>query len=220
MPAQLLLVNPRRKRRARRATSKKRVHRARRRRSTVAAAPRRRRRRYAVSHAVRRVNPRRKHRISHRRRRHNPRMSIGGITKLILPAALGGAGAVALDVGLSYLPASVPDFLKTGPGAVVLKAGAAIGLGWAAGKVLGRDKGHALTAGALTVVAYGLIKDLMGKVAPSVPVSGLSGDYQSYYNPAPMLTGAYMEPGMGAYMSPADQFQHAQMGAYMSPDGM
>lgn len=216
MAAQLLLVNPRRKRRAKRAraVNPRRSRRTRARRSSA------RRRRTSVI-VARRINPRRKHharRVHRARRRHNPRMlggfSIRGITSALVPAAIGGAGAVALDVGLSYLPASVPDFLKTGIGNKGLKIAGAIALGMIAGKVLGRETGKAVGAGALTVVAYGIVRDLVKQVAPTLPLSGT--DYQDFaYNPAPMLT------GMGAYMdNGVNQFQAAQMGAYMHNDGM
>jgi len=222
MPAgQLLLVNPRRKRRrrARAATPRRRRVRARR----VNPSHRRRRRR-AVGYVVgsrpirrRKLNPRR-HRVHARRRRHNPRLfSTSGLMQQIVPAAIGGAGAVALEIGLSYLPAATPAFLMSGIGNKLLKVGGAIALGMIAGKVLGREKGKAVAAGALTVVAYGMIRDAVKQVAPTVPglsgFDGLSGD--SAYNPA-----AYLQ-GMGAYMdNSANSFQAAQMGAYMTNDGM
>jgi len=219
MAAQLLLVNPRRKRRVKRAkTTSRRKRRVVAKRSTA----RRHKRRTAVGYTVgsgpirrRKLNPRR--RVHRARRRHNPRMlggfSMGGIMNQLIPAAVGGAGAVALDVALGYLPAATPDFLKTGMGNKALKIGGAILLGVVAGKVLGRERGKAVAAGALTVVAYGIIKDGVGQVAPTVALSGDGSDW--VYNPAPMLQ------GVGAYMdNGANSFQAAQMGAYMNNDGM
>lgn len=210
MAAQLLLVNPRRKRKTRARNPKRRVT-ARRRN------PAKRKRRAIATVTVRARNPRRHHarrnpRRHHARRRHNPRsFSVSGIMGQLMPAAIGGAGAVALDIGLGYLPASVPDFLKTGIGNKALKVAGALALGMIAGKVLGREKGKAVAAGALTVVAYGIIRDVVKQVAPTVALSGT--DYVDNYNPAPMLMGAYMDSGVNS-------FQAAQMGAYMTNDGM
>lgn len=205
MPAELLLVNPRRKRRAK-AKSSRRVR---------ARNPRAKRRHRAVSVVTRRIRARNPRRVHAKRRRHrNPRLSANGILHALVPAAIGGAGAVALDIGLGYLPASVPDFLKKGIGNTALKVGGALALGLIAGKVMGREKGKAVAAGALTVVAYGFIRNMVKEAAPTLP--GLSGYVGSDYalNPAPMVA------GMGAYMDQGAQFQQAQMGAYMQDDGL
>lgn len=220
MPAELLLVNPRRKRRVK----SKRVRARNPKRRRVTAKRRHKRRAIAVTTrtVVRRANPRRKSRRLRSRRRVNPRMlggfSIKGITHALIPAAVGGAGAVALDIGLSYLPAATPEFLRSGIGNKALKIGGALLLGMVAGKVLGRETGRAVGAGALTVVAYGIVRDVVKQVAPTLPgLSGFgaydNGDYA--LNPAPMLR------GMGAYMdNGVADFQQAQVGAYMSNDGM
>jgi hypothetical protein len=221
MPANMLLVNPRRKRKASRSRS-----RARRARATNPH------RRHVKRHRARRVNPARRHhkRVRHvaRRRARNPRMGGFGLRGMIhqqlIPAGIGAAGALALDVGLSYVP--LPTMLQTGIPNAAVKIAGAIALGMIGGKVLGREKGKAIAAGALTVVAYNLLRTTLKTYAPSLP--GLSGtDYcdtqvgaymngmgRVGYNPAPMLQ------GMGAYMdSNLRSLQKAQMGAYMD-DGM
>lgn len=217
MAAQLLMVNPRHKRKTKTKTT------SRRRRASRAVNPRRRRvsarkRRAVATVTVRARNPRRvghrKVHRAHRRRHANPRMlglNMGSLTRALIPAAVGGAGAVALDVALGYLPASTPDILKTGIGNKALKVAGAIGLGLIAGKVLGKETGKAVGAGALTVVAYGIVREIVQKVAPSVTLSGT--DYaDTVYQPSASLIGAYMENGVNS-------FQSAQMGAYMN-DGM
>jgi hypothetical protein len=198
MLSEIALINPRRRRkhrkvRARRRRHVARRHRARRRRSTVIVA--------------RRINPRRRHRVHHRRYRHrarNPRFSIGGVTRALLPAAIGGAGAVGLDIALGYASGFLPPALTTGYGKVVVQIAGAFGLGMVAGKVMGREKGHAVTLGALTVALYSLIKTTVRQAAPTLP--GLSGiDGLGYM-------GAYMPPSLG-YTNAAPALQG--FGAYM-----
>lgn len=217
MPAHLLTVtNPRRKRRHKATRSHSRRRTRRHRRSTA----RRHVKRIRARNPAHRVHHRRRHR---RMRARNPRFDIKGIiSNYLVPAGIGGAGALALDVGLSYVP--LPDMLKTGIPNAAVKVAGALALGYVGGKVLGREKGKAIAAGALTVVAYNLIRKLVQTYVPNVP--GLSGDYSDMqmgaymgagptgYNPAPMLQ------GMGAYMDPnLASLQRAQMGAYMD-DGM
>lgn len=177
---------------------------------------------------VRVIRARNPHRVSRRRvharsRHHNPRFDVKGIINgYLIPAGIGATGALALDVGLSYLP--LPTTLQTGLPNAAVKVAGALALGYASGKVLGRERGKAVAAGALTVVAYNLLKGLVKQYAPSIP--GLSGDYSDMqvgaymngpvgYNPAPMLQGT-----VGAYMdSNLRSLQKAQMGAFMN-DGM
>jgi hypothetical protein len=195
--AEIALINPRRKhhKKHRRVKSRRRRHTARR-RSTVIVA--------------RRINPRRRHhRIRHRRYRHrarNPRFSVGGITRALVPAAIGGAGAVALDIALGYAT-FLPPSLTTGYGKVAAQVAGAFGLGMVAGKVLGPEKGRLVTMGALTVAAYSLIKNVVKNAAPTLP--GLAGDYES------MRMGAYMDR-LGSYTGVAPSM--GAMSAYM-PDG-
>lgn len=196
MPAEIALINPRRRRKARKTNSRRRRHTAKRTRSH--------RRKHAII-VARKINPRRRHRAHakrhHRARRRNPRFSVGSITRSLIPAAIGGAGAVALDIALGYVP--LPDMLKTGYAKVAVQIAGAFALGMIAGKVLGKDKGHAVTAGALTVAAYSLVKTVVKQAAPTLP--GLAGDYEA------MRMGAYMQPSLG-YTNAAPS-----LGAYMQP---
>lgn len=217
---EVLLINPRSKRDSKgrfikrhRARRKSTSGRRRRRRNPVAALaanPRRRRRRKNPIALA--ANPRRRRRVvrasSHRRRRRNPRFALSGtLGNFIAPAFLGGAGALALDVGMSALP--IPDQFKSGPLGALAKVAGALALGWGVGKIRS-GWGRPVTLGALTVIAYGVTRELAQRFAPTLP--GLSDfqDYQvGYIDPAPVLQnqganpmGAYMQPGMGAYMTP------------------
>lgn len=170
-------------------------------RRAVAARTHRRRRRsggkrraaagYVVgSRPIRRrkLNPRRRHRA----RRHNPGFSVRGIVNQLIPAAIGGAGAVGLNVALAFLP--VPETLKTGPLAIATKIGGAIGLGWLAGMAIGRENGRLVTLGALTVVAYDVIRQFAAQAMPTLP--GLA-DYED------MRLSAYQRPDGLGYVNPA-----------------
>lgn len=211
MAAEVLLINPRSRKRRRKHVAKRRRHTARRHKVVS------RRRRSSVVVVGRKVNPRRRRRVHalrrHRARRRNPRLfSMGGITSALIPAAIGGAGAVALDVGLSFVP--LPAMLQGKLAKTGVKIAGALALGWVGGKVLGTDKGKAVTLGALTVVLYGVIKDAIATVAPGVPLSGVGGGGVDY---ADNTIGAYMIPPLG-YVNPAPFVQDG-VGAYMA-DGM
>jgi hypothetical protein len=197
MAAEIALINPRRRRKHSKVRSRRRRHHAK--RKHVA----RRRRRSAIV-VARRINPRR-HRVhakKYRRRARNPRFSTGGIMKQILPAAIGGAGAVALDVALGYGAQYLPASLTSGYGKVAVQIAGAFGLGYVASKALGREKGHAVTLGALTVALYSLIKTTVQQAAPTLP--GLSG-----------YMGAYMPPSLGYTSAAPSVAGMGDFGAYV-----
>lgn len=137
---------------------------------------------------------------------------MGGIVGDLMLGAGGAAGALALDVILGYVP--LPDSLKTGLPRHGIRAAGAIGLGYVASRLLGRQKGMVVGMGALTVVMYGFLKDMVKQYSP-IALPGLDGwddgynDVQlGYVDAAPQLeagAGAYMEDGgidvgAGAYM--------------------
>lgn len=104
----------------------------------------------------------------------------GLMNRQVMPALLGGAGAVVNDVAFAMLP--LPDMLRTGPTRFAGKALTAIVLGYVAGMVVGRRLGDQLGAGALTVVGYNVVKEVVTKVAPDFASKNL---------------GMYLEPGLG-----------------------
>lgn len=217
---EVLVVNPRMKRN-RKGQFVRRVH-ARRRNPVAAANPRRRRRRNPIGTvAALAANPRRRRRRNpvaalaanpRRKRRRNP-VSLASfrptsIFAQLVPAAIGGAGALALDIALSKIPQ--PAFLDNPAGRFGFRTVGAIALGMIAGFIK-PSIGRQVTAGALTVVAYQTIRDVVQKVAPSITVNGYMDDNMGYVDPAPRLEGS----GMGAYMNRAAA---QPMGAYMQPD--
>lgn len=195
-----LAANPRRRRRRRNPIA-------------FAANPRRRRRRNPIAFANPRRRRRRNPRASYRRRR-NPSMrnmlSLRGLTGALMPAAIGGAGALGVDLMLGYIP--LPAWFDSPTGRIVARVGGAFALGVLASFVVPRRTATLITAGALTVTAYNALREYAPLAGISPPAYG--GDYSdtrlSYVSPAPMLQGR----GMGAYMRstvPAG----TGMGAYM-----
>lgn len=242
MSEELLLINPRRRRRRNaRGQFVKGASRRRRRRNPIAANPRRRRRRRNPIAAIaanprrrrrhaRRRNPialanprrRRRHRVTavayRRRRRHNPRMALTtrGIMNALIPAGMGAAGAVALDLAMNYVP--LPEQFQTPLWKNVARIVGAFGLGFAASYVIGKEKAKQVTLGALTVASYTVIRDLVAQNFPQLGLSGaetydMSDLRMGYINPAPMLTNA-RNGGMGAYMNSAP-IPPSGVGAYM-----
>lgn len=236
MSEALFLINPRRRKkksrkgkmpaglrrywaskRAGKKTTKRRRHK--RRSVSVAAAPRRRRR----THKRRAVmaNPRRRkhYGVSRRRHRRSNPFSVKGLTHTLMPAGIGAAGAVALDIVYAYATPYLPASLQTGYFATAVKLAGALGLGFGARKFLGREKGNAVALGALTVVGYGALKPLIAQFAPSIKMAGL-GDSQGYspdqgigfYSPASVIPGS----GMGAYLPNRGMGAYVQSGVGMN----
>lgn len=196
----------------------------------MARSHRRRRR----LHNPRRHHSRRRHhnrrRYHNRRRRHlrNPRSGGGSrvtlhnlVREAVLPAAIGGTGALVLDVVMGYLNPYLPTQLQSGWFNLLAKGAAAVGLGMVAGKFLGRSRGHVVMIGALTVTAYSAIRS----ATAGMGIPGLSG--YSDYTPYPMGRLGYVNPGaviaptmtprLGAYMRRATGVPAApgQLSAYM-----
>ena len=162
-----------------------------------------------------------------RRRLRNPRhgggaLSLRGVVRnAIVPGAIGAGGALALDVAMGYLKPMLPPTLQTGWINTGVKVAGAIALGMVAGRFLGRERGRIVTLGALTVVSYGVLKEMLA----SAGLPGLAGyaDYTpyrmgaymgagtavlpprrlGYISPAPVIGGGAMSPRMGAYMNVA-----------------
>lgn len=160
-------------------------------------------------------NPRRKAKKAHKARRHrNPRFfggsgALAGITKPLVPALIGGGGALVIDVLLAKLP--LPEDLKakisSGPMRTLARAGAAFLLGYGAGFVIKRETANQLMAGAFTVIAYDEIKGLLNAQFPQLlSAYRYEGDLAAYdrvsnYNALPTVRAlsASGESGMSAY---------------------
>lgn len=192
---QLLLINPRRRRR--RAKSHKRARRH------VARRHHTRRRRAHTFVAKRRRHVHRNPRHVRRRRHRNP-VAVAGMNGLLMPVAIGAVGAVGIDILWGYLQSYFGTLFSASPILNVLaKAGVAVAAGYGAGKLVGRQKGRYIMAGALTVYGYELVESLVKQFAPTLPFAGGMGAYMkglgsTNYNPAPYLGGPMGR--VGAYV--------------------
>lgn len=170
------------------------------------------RRNIKKAQAARRRSPARRRKASPRRRtsykrKRNPTRprararARGMIDAMVMPALIGGAGAVANDMLVNFLP--IPANLKTGWMRHVTKTVSAVGLAWAAdmlpGRLVTKSTVNQLGAGALTVVGYNLVRDLMAQFMPNLPLG-------EYLDPELGYWGAGLDPGsdpgMGMYLDP------------------
>lgn len=217
--AELLLINPRKRRRK----AKKAKRRARRNPVSMRAVtrrasnPRRRRRarRNPVSYAA--VSRRARALGNPRRRRRNPSFRMGGIFSGLVPmirdAAIGAAGAVAVDLAMGQVNRYLPAAVQVVPGRVGAGDAVKAVITVALGKLLARPTrgmSNKMAAGALTVQAHGIIKQFLpATLTAAMPVS--------YASPArivpgsnrigPNTVGAYVRPGsasplLSAYTKP------------------
>lgn len=240
----VIIGNPRRKRSRRKMTAKQRKYfgrRTSRRRKSYARNPvvhRRRRRTARRSTRSRRYyarNPISRRRYSRARSggffRRSASRAGGFLEKYgfdtVLPATVGAAGALALDMAWGYLP--IPASLQTGPLAPVVRLAGAFGIGLTAGMIGGRKFGRDVTAGATVVTLYDLLKGWLKTQYPALPLQGL-GRGRTWYNPglnigpARARLGVYLQ-GMGEYTpdyvsevnQDTDQFQDVpdQLGLYI-----
>ena len=102
-------------------------------------------------------------------------MSMGGLTgDVLMPGLLGAAGGVALQLVWSSFGASLLPCSVTGNQMVTVAAqtAGAIGLGWLAGKGLGKAKGDAVAVGAVAIVLYNYVA---GMISTTPALQGLRG---------------------------------------------
>lgn len=194
----MLVVNPARKtgRRKRRSPAQKAAT-----RKLVAANKRRKRRPNPAPPGAKRK----------RARRRNPRARVftqRNLTDYAMAATVGAAGAIALDVVLSYLP--LPAILKTGIPGKITKGAAAIALGAVANAsgLVKTGTARDMAVGALTVQFTGIGRDLLAQFAPGVALSAyMNEDYAtsmglgyagSGWDPSQSLSWGN-NYGMGAY---------------------
>ena len=150
-----------------------------------------------------------KHAVSYRR---NPRFlpKISDITAVALPAVIGGAGALGLDIALGNLSMIPPEW-KTGYKRTLLRAGIAFAVGFAARTFLPakwKAMADQATAGALTVTAYDATKGFVAQNWPELTLGMYDGDLSAYervnYNALPTLTRMQKNGGMSAYVPAGD----------------
>jgi hypothetical protein len=192
MAAELLLINPRSrrkrstKRRTMSALQRKYFGKRRSRVTRVRRNPRRRSRARAVATPIRRR--RRTHRRSVRvtRARRNPRRvrnyarraysgargimggAMGFAKEKLLPGAIGGAGALAVDLAWPYASPYLPSVLTTGAFVPATRIGLAVAIGYAGRMIGGRKFGDEVMNGAIIVTLYDLMKGYAVAAEPAI----------------------------------------------------
>jgi hypothetical protein len=189
MAGELLLINPRSRRRRspRRMSALQRKYFGKRRRvSRVRRNPRRSRRTLVA--ATHRRTRRRTHRRSYRvtrarrnpvRRRSRVRRAFGSVRGMtsgamgfakdkLLPGAIGGAGALAVDLAWPYATPYLPQMLVTGALVPVTRIGLAIGIGMLGKMIGGKRFGDEVMNGAIIVTLYDVMKGYAVAAEPAI----------------------------------------------------
>jgi hypothetical protein len=155
-------------------------------------------------------NPRRKKSSAkkHKARMHrNPRFglklpSMSSVTETVVPAAIGGFGALGVDIAIGYM-SFIPAEWKAGARRTLLRAGTAVAIGVAARMLLPqrfKKMADQAVAGALTVTAYDAAKAIVAEKFPDLTLGMYDGDLAAYsptsYDSLPTLRSS----GVGAYV--------------------
>lgn len=207
--AKVLFMNPRKRRRR-----KARKARARRRRAAaVRTNPTRRKRRYSESKSMSTKKRR-------RRVRRNPIASSSLVKQILsgqlMPAGVGAAGGLVLDVAMGQISPRLPDALRKPELATAVKVGVALGLGYLAEKsgAISKSIARDATRGALTVQLYNAGRQVIAKVAPKLALAGLGEQYDDDVN-LEALIHTEDEGVLGEQFDTApvlgEQFDHAPM---------
>lgn len=142
-----------------------------------------------------------KHRAVYRR---NPRFlpSASDVTDALLPAAIGGAGALGLSIALGQL-SMIPAEWKTGTRGLLVRGGAAFLIGFAARTFLPakyKRLADQATAGALTVTAYDAARSFVTQQWPDLTLGMYDGDLSAYERVNWSALPALKNGGMSAYV--------------------
>jgi hypothetical protein len=156
----------------------------------------------------------------HRTRRlRNPRRMGGGsiasargVKGLAIGAGVGAIGAVGLDYLWQYASGYLPASLQTGYVGTLAKAGVAVGAGWLASKAIGKQAAVAGSLGALTVIAYQLVHQMIAQAAPTAAIAATT----TTATPAMAGLNAYMPRSPLGWVSPGTPLRGlGNMRAYM-----
>jgi len=141
-----------------------------------------------------------------------------GIIHMATGAGVGMVGAVGLDYLWQYLSTNIiPAQYQTGYLGTAVKAGAAIGAGFLASKVVSKQAAAAGTIGALTVIAYQLVHQMIASAAPTAAIAATT----TTATPTVSGIGAYMRPSSAlGWVSPGSPLRGlgrvGRTGAYMA----
>lgn len=121
----------------------------------------------------------------------------GIVNNQLMPALIGGAGAVGNDMLFNVIP--LPVMLKIGPMRHLGKAATALAIGFVASFFATKKTADQVAAGALTVVGYNVVRELVSRFAPGIQM------------------GEYLDPGLGYYGAGLDPGAGNGMGVYLDP---
>lgn len=128
-------------------------------------------------------------------------MGRGIVGGYVIPAAIGGLGAVLLDMAWGFAGPKLPTQVQTGYASMAAKLGVILGAAWVMNKFVPRFRvqTHRAAVGAATVLAYVAIKGAAQSVLPA-GTPGLSGyiDFQSYALPGANRMAGYMPRTLGS----------------------
>lgn len=192
-----------------RANPRKRT-RARRRTSVAVAAPRRTRRIRRSAHRVARRSARRGGRSL------SMRGITGGAMALLKAGAVGAGGALAADVAMGFvngfLPATMNSKLDAAGGPNYMnyaaKFGVVLGVRALASKVLSAETANRMAAGAVTIMAYEILRPMASSMLPASMTLGWFSPGMTY------RVSSGQGPGMGRYENVAGMLPRHAMGRY------
>lgn len=107
--------------------------------------------------------------------------SLSSIQPMLLGAAQGAAGALAVNAIVRYAP--LPEMLITGRVSYLTRAALALGVGFVAANVVPNRVAQRMAEGALTVIAVDALRDLI------LSTTGYSLGGVGYYSPAQLVRG-------------------------------
>lgn len=138
---------------------------------------------------------------------------------MVAGAGVGMIGAVGLDYLWQYTSGYLPASLQSGYVGTAAKAAMAVAGGWLASKVVAKQTAVAAAAGALTVIGYQLIHQMIASAAPTAAIPATT----TTATPALSGVGAYMRPSGMGWVSPGSPLRGLRglrgVGAYMQPPG-
>jgi hypothetical protein len=137
---------------------------------------------------------------------------------------VGAGGAIALEILMNKANPHLPATFQTGWMNTGVKLAAALGIGYGASRLIGKEKGQLVMLGGLVVVLANALRGVISQNFPNAGLSAYMNDYTAYpigvgyVDPAPRL-GAYMPAGgnMSAYMNRGGA---DTIGNYDGGDGM
>jgi hypothetical protein len=133
-----------------------------------------------------------------------------------MPAVVAAGGAIGLDIIWGMLP--LPLAIKTGPTRYLAKGVGAIAMGMVAGMIVSPAVARNFTSGAMTVVMYDALKEVMANFMPQLALSAYDINDTLSYGGGMGYPSAAMDVGNESQMSAYFPGSNDAMGAYYPQD--